>query len=144
MRQPSAKWPRLVRDGPITITSDSDSDSELSQTKLQKVANNLSKRNCALTVYPGNSPSHQQLRNRRERLGLRSASFVPNCSICHIEFGDLTALNQHVKQFHLQCGLCKRQFSDLTVALNHKALHQREPVNTDILLQEENDYIFAS
>ena len=138
LRRPSAKMPRLVRDGPIMITSDSGSDSELTQTKLEKVAENLSKRNCSLTVYP-----QLPRRNRRLGLGRRSASLVPNCSICNIEFGDMAALNQHVRQFHLKCGPCNRQFSELALALRHKSLHQEQLVNTDILLQEENDYIFG-
>ena len=147
LRQPPAKRPSLARHdgGPITITSDSESDSDLGQTKLQKVAENLSKRNSVLKVLPVSRPSRQQLRNRRGPFPTRSASFVPNCSICQIEFGDMTALNQHVYQFHLKCGPCNRQFSDLTVALTHKSLHQRDPVNTDLLLQEEDyDYIFGS
>ena len=145
LRPPAGKMARLDPGGPITIPSDSDSDSEPAQTKLRKIAENLSKQNTALRVYPVRSPpSHQQLRKRTGRSDRRSTSFVPNCSICQIEFGDMTALNQHVYQFHLKCGPCNRQFSDLSLALTHKSLHQQEdPRNTDVLLQEENDYIFG-
>ena len=114
---------RIASDGPITISSDSDSDTE--GFNYQKVVKSFRDRGLNTNLYPVRFPTPR-------------ISLVPNCTICHIEFGNVDALNKHVFQLHLKCVPCNRQFSDLSLALTHRTLQ-----HTDILLQEENDYIFG-
>ena len=143
-RQPAKKRMRIASNAPITISSDSDSDIEDIEGDHHQLLWNLMKRNQDLSILPVRAPALE-----RES---RSISLVPNCTICNIEFGNMVALQNHVRQLHLKCVPCNRQFSNLQLAQAHKMLHQhpsqlqqrgRWNVQTDFLLQEDNDYIFG-